>query len=195
MTGKIILVTGGARSGKSALAEKLAAKGQKVAYIATAQIFDDEMAFRVKLHRKRRPANWQTFEAPFAAEKAIMQAKTDNDVILFDCITMYISNILCQLSEKELALQDNVYKLVQAQMQKLLQAALAAAEAGVTVIFVTNEVGAGIVPENKLARLYRDVSGLANQQLAKKADSVFAVIAGLPVDVKKLADREYNEEI
>ena len=93
MTGKIILVTGGARSGKSAFAEKLAAKGKKVAYIATAQIFDNEMAFRVKLHKKRRPVNWQTFEAPFNAEDAIMQAAADNDVILFDCITLYISNI------------------------------------------------------------------------------------------------------
>lgn len=194
MTGKIILVTGGARSGKSAFAEKLAAKGKKVAYIATAQIFDNEMAFRVKLHKKRRPVNWQTFEAPFNAEDAIMQAAADNDVILFDCITLYISNILCQLAEKELAIQADVYKFVQAQIKKLLQAALTAAQAGVTVIFVTNEVGAGIVPENKLARLYRDVSGLANQQLAEKADSVFAVIAGLPVDIKKLAGRDDTEE-
>ena len=115
-------------------------------------------------------------------------------MILFDCITLYISNILCQLAEKELAIQADGYKLVQAQIKKLLQAALKAAKAGVTVIFVTNEVGAGIVPENKLARLYRDVSGLANQQLAEKADSVFAVIAGLPVDIKKLAGREYTEE-
>lgn len=193
MTGKIILVTGGARSGKSAFAEKLAAKGKKVAYIATAQIFDNEMAFRVKLHKKRRPVNWQTFEAPFNAEDAIMQAAADNDVILFDCITLYISNILCQSAEN-LAIQAEVYKLVQVQIKKLLQAALAAAKAGVTVIFVTNEVGAGIVPENKLARLYRDVSGLANQQLAERADSVFAVIAGLPVDIKKLAGIEYTEE-
>ena len=97
-TGRIVLVTGGARSGKSTFAEKLAAQsGQRIGYIATAQIYDEEMRFRVALHQQRRPANWQTYEAPFGAEEAIQAACQQNDVILFDCITLYLSNLLCSL--------------------------------------------------------------------------------------------------
>ena len=187
-TGRIVLVTGGARSGKSTFAEKLAAQsGQRIGYIATAQIYDEEMRFRVALHQQRRPANWQTYEAPFGAEKAIQAACQQNDVILFDCITLYLSNLLCSLPEAELAAQDKVYALTHQKVGALITAAEAAAERGLTVIFVTNEVGAGIVPENKLSRIYRDISGLANQQIAQAAADVYAVIAGIPVNIKALA--------
>ena len=187
-TGRIVLVTGGARSGKSTFAEKLAAEGgQRIAYIATAQIYDEEMRFRVSLHQQRRPANWQTYEAPFGAEKAICAASEQNDVILFDCITLYLSNLLCSLPEAELAAQDEIYALTHQEIGKLVAAAEAAARQGRTVIFVTNEVGAGIVPENKLSRIYRDISGLANQQIARAAAEVYAVIAGIPVNIKALA--------
>ena len=95
--GKIILVTGGARSGKSSFAEKLALKigNGRAAYIATAQIFDDEMNFRVKLHQSRRGKNWTTFEAPFAAEEKISDAGKNFCAILFDCVTIYVRNFLC----------------------------------------------------------------------------------------------------
>lgn len=186
MTGKIILVTGGARSGKSAFAEKLAAKtGVSVGYIATAQVFDEEMRYRVKLHKERRPASWQTYEAPQAADKAIAEAAVNHRVLLFDCITLYLSNILCALSETDLS-DDMAYAAMDEQIGKLVTAAQAAAQRGATTIFVTNEVGAGIVPENKLARLYRDLSGLANQKIAAAADDVYAVMAGIPVNIKKL---------
>ncbi|MBQ1417335.1 MAG: bifunctional adenosylcobinamide kinase/adenosylcobinamide-phosphate guanylyltransferase, partial [Selenomonas sp.] len=93
MAGKIILVTGGARSGKSSFAEKLAADmGCSVGYIATAQIYDEEMRYRVKLHRERRPSAWQTWEAPFEADKIIAEAAREHKVLLFDCITLYLSN-------------------------------------------------------------------------------------------------------
>ena len=185
--GEIILVTGGARSGKSAFAEGLAAQGgKKVAYIATSQIFDEEMKFRVKLHRQRRPADWQTYEAPFGAQRAIEEAAVQHDVILFDCITLYLSNILCQLEEKELADQNAVYHLSCQKIGELVTAAQKAAAGGTTTIFVTNEVGAGIVPENKLSRIYRDASGLANQQIAREAAEVYVVIAGIPVNIKAL---------
>lgn len=185
--GKIILVTGGARSGKSTFAEKLAARGESVAYIATAQIFDEEMRFRIDLHQQRRPSTWETFEAPFNAERALAAAAERHTTILFDCLTIYLSNILCSLTQTELLDEGAVNARAMAAVEALQAAAVAARERGVTVIFVTNEVGAGIVPENHLARLYRDVSGLANQRLAAVSDSVYAVIAGLPVDVKELA--------
>ncbi|MCR5756916.1 MAG: bifunctional adenosylcobinamide kinase/adenosylcobinamide-phosphate guanylyltransferase [Selenomonas sp.] len=186
MAGKIILVTGGARSGKSTFAEKLAARGkQSVGYIATAQVLDREMGYRVKLHQQRRPDNWQTYEAPFGADKAIAEAATGHKVLLFDCITLYLSNLLCLSPEAELT-EEKAYAMLEEQVGKLLAAARQAALQGTTTIFVTNEVGAGIVPENKLARLYRDLSGLANQKLAAAADEVYAVMAGIPVNLKKL---------
>lgn len=186
--GKIVLVTGGARSGKSTFAEKLVAEsGKKIAYIATSQIFDEEMRFRVALHRKRRPVDWQTYEAPFDAQRAIEAAAQQHDAILFDCITIYLSNILCQLEEQKLDKPEQIYQLTRQKISQLITAAEEAAAQGAVVVFVTNEVGAGIVPENKLSRLYRDISGLANQQLAKAAADVYAVIAGIPVNIKALA--------
>ena len=182
--GKIILVTGGARSGKSSFAEKLALKigNGQAAYIATAQIFDDEMNFRVKLHQSRRGDNWRTFEAPFAAEEKISEAGKNFNAILFDCVTIYVSNFLCAAElDDEKFLYDKLRELI----QKLIDAALSA---DAVTIFVTNEVGGGIVPENKLARRFRDLAGLANQMLAAHAEKVFLTVAGIAVDVKKLAE-------
>ena len=163
--GKIILVTGGARSGKSSFAERLALKigDGRAAYIATAQIFDDEMKFRVEVHQSRRGDNWRTFEAPFNAEGKILEAAKDFDAILFDCVTIYISNFLCAAElDDEKFLYDNLRGLI----QKLIDAAQ---NSDATTIFVTNEVGGGIVPENKLARRFRDLAGLANQMLAAQS--------------------------
>ena len=183
----IILVTGGARSGKSAFAERfVAAHGQRIAYVATAQILDEEMRYRVALHKKRRPAAWTTYEAPFAAEGAIRQAAEAHDALLFDCLTVYFSNLLCSLTEDELADEARVYELAQGAADRLIAAA---EESGMTCVFVTNEVGAGIVPENKLARLYRDIAGLVNQQVAAAAEVVYLTVSGIPVDIKKLASQ------
>lgn len=182
--GKMILVTGGARSGKSSFAERLALKigDGRAAYIATAQIFDDEMNFRVKLHRRRRGDNWTTFEAPFAAEEKISTAGKNFGAILFDCVTLYVSNFLCNADiDDEKILYDNLRGLI----GKLIDAAQSS---DAVTIFVTNEVGAGIVPENKLARRFRDLAGLANQMLAAQADKVFLCVAGLAVDVKRLSE-------
>jgi len=182
--GKIILVTGGARSGKSSFAEKLALKigNGRAAYVATAQIFDDEMNFRVKLHKARRGDNWQTFEAPFDAEKEILTAAETFNAILFDCVTIYVSNFLCAANlDDEKFLYDNMRGLI----QKLIDAAKSS---DATTIFVTNEVGGGIVPENKLARRFRDLAGLANQMLAAQAEKVFLTVAGIAIDIKKLEE-------
>ena len=181
--GRIILVTGGARSGKSSFAEKLALKlgGGRAAYIATAQIFDDEMNFRVKLHRERRGDNWTTFEAPFAAEEKISAAKNFR-AILFDCVTLYVSNFICAAKLDD---EKFLYDELRGRIQKLIDAAK---NSDAVIIFVSNEVGAGIVPENKLARIFRDLAGLANQMIAAQAEKVFLTVAGLAVDVKKISE-------
>ena len=180
--GKIVLVTGGARSGKSSFAEKYAAKyGKRIAYVATSQVFDKEMEFRVRLHRQRRPADWDTYEAPFAAHEAVREAAAGHDMILFDCLTVYISNLLCRLDDIEDSARN--YTLVKNACDSLV-AALQAREA--TLVVVTNEVGDGIVPMNHLAREFRDLSGLANQLLARQAAEVYLVTAGIPVDLRQL---------
>lgn len=182
--GKIILVTGGARSGKSEFAERYAAKhGEKIAYIATAQIYDEEMRHRVTLHRQRRPQEWRTYEAPSEAEKAIGDAAGDADFILFDCLTLYTSNLMAAADMPENS-PDGRRAYVKDRILRLIEAAK---QADATVLFVTNEVGMGIVPLNQLAREYRDFAGLGNQLMAKAASAVYFVISGLAVDIKKLA--------
>lgn len=181
--GKIILITGGARSGKSSFAESYVAKcGKHIAYIATSQIYDDEMAYRVKLHRNRRPSSWETFEAPFNAHEAIAKAFINHDTILFDCITLYLSNYICAKETENFSL-DELSQGTHKMIDKLIQAVQNAPDK--TCVFVTNEVGSGIVPENELARKYRDLAGLCNQQLAKSADEVYFVVSGIPLQIKK----------
>ena len=182
--GKIILVTGGARSGKSKFAEKLALKigNGKAAYIATAQIFDNEMAHRVKLHQARRKENWTTYEAPFDADKIILTAAENFNVILFDCVTIYLSNFLCAANIEDV---EKIYRDAEDLVQRLIDAAK---NSNATIIFVSNEVGAGIVPENKLARIFRDIAGLANQNIANHSEKVFLTVAGLAVDLKILSE-------
>ena len=180
---KIILVTGGARSGKSSFAEQLAdSLALPVAYIATAEVWDREMAERVTLHQQRRPAHWKTFEAPQSAEQAIRQAADQVDAILFDCLTVYTSNCLLALPESMTAWQRR--EQVLAALEKVISAAL---QFNGTVIFVTNEVGDGIVPDNRLAREFRDLAGLVNQKVAQAADEVYLVVCGLPVEIKSRA--------
>lgn len=183
--GRLILVTGGARSGKSSFGEKYAARyGKRVAYIATSQIWDSEMEFRVKLHRQRRPASWHTYEAPYEAHKAVEEAaRSGCDMILFDCLTVYASNLLCSLDSIDDS--DRNYRLLRESCQSLIEAVK---KNDCTMVVVTNEVGAGIVPENHLAREFRDLAGLANQMLAAAAEEVYLTVAGIPVNIKKLAE-------
>lgn len=188
--GKIILVTGGARSGKSAFAEEYVAKcGKRIGYIATAQVLDEEMRFRVALHRKRRPDNWTTYEAPFDTHVALKKAGEECDAVLFDCLTMFLSNILCMLEN----IDDSAvnYRAVKERLDLLIEQAK---KNEGTTVFVTNEVGGGIVPDNHISREYRDISGLVNQQVAAAADKVYLVVCGLAVDVKKLARETALEE-
>lgn len=191
MNGKIILVTGGARSGKSLFAEQYAiAQGGPMAYIATAQIYDQEMESRVALHRERRADQWQTFEAPYGAHQIIELAAQAAKIILFDCLTLYTSNLLLAPSTADQPEGKNQFIL--AQIDQLLHSAR---ESQAIVLFVTNEVGMGIVPDNALARQYRDIAGLVNQKVAAYADEVYLVVSGLAVEIKKMAVHVNKEVI
>ena len=187
--GKIILVTGGARSGKSRFAEQYIARvGQHIGYIATAEVYDEEMAFRVKLHRQRRPTEWKTYEAPLDAHNALREAGRECDAVLFDCLTLYMSNILCSLDS--IADSHQNYSLAKEKLDALIKQAKS--NQGTTV-FVTNEVGSGIVPGEHLSREYRDIAGIANQWMARVADEVYLVVCGLAVNIKKLAEAYADE--
>lgn len=166
---KFTLVIGGARSGKSTFAEGLAtATNRPRRYIATAQAWDDEMRARIAEHRDQRGEGWITVEAPLDLAAALASAR-DAEVVLVDCATLWLSNQL--LADADLA----------AQAANLL-AAIASCPAA--VIVVSNEVGWSIVPDNALARAFRDAQGKLNQHMAADADLVVAVMAGLPIVLK-----------
>jgi len=178
----LILVLGGGRSGKSAFAEELAARaGSRVVYVATAEVGDGEMARRVAVHRARRPASWRTVEEPRRPDRAVRLSGGEADAVLVDCLTMWITNLLlddpdCPAEKKE--------ALILARARELADAAVAVP---VPVILVANEVGLGLVPDNPLGRVYRDIAGRVNQYLAGRAERVYLVVAGLPLELKALS--------
>lgn len=183
----LTLILGGARSGKSHYAERLASMlGQRVLYLATAQALDAEMQARVSSHRARRPAGWSTLEAPLGTGSALRvspQAAVA-DVILLDCLTLLVSNVLHSRGGGTQELRaDQAWAWVEAEIDALLDAYRVL---GAHLLVVSNEVGLGIVPAYSLGRTYRDCLGWANQKLARAADSVILMVAGLPVDLKKL---------
>lgn len=184
MPAKTVFIIGGARSGKSTFAEAYVKRyGKKIAYIATAQSYDLEMKERIALHQQRRPETWTTYEAPFQAEQAIKKAAcTGHDAILFDCISMYISNLL--LSQMDFMDEAGRRMYVMANIEHLLSAAVNTQQ---IVVFVSNEVGMSIVPENALAREYRDLAGQANQKIAAAAAEAYAVFCGIALDLKRSA--------
>ena len=143
------------------------------------------MAERVKLHRSRREKRWITFEAPYFAEQVFPEAGERTDAILFDDITIYLSNMLYGNNAPQGTTAEKA-DVVRNRIQRLLDAARTC---GKTVVFVSNEVGSGIVPDNAMAREYRDISGWVNQQIGEAADQVFYVVAGQAVDIKRLAFR------
>ena len=163
------LVLGGARSGKSRHAEELIeAHAAPWTYIATAQAFDDEMRARISLHRARRPQGWVTVDAPIALPDAIREAD-HGQAILVDCLTLWLTNVM--LAEADVA----------AAREDLLAACRAVAS---PLVLVSSEVGFGIVPDNALARRFRDELGTLNQALAREAAHVVLTVAGLPLKLK-----------
>ncbi|MCL6431076.1 MAG: bifunctional adenosylcobinamide kinase/adenosylcobinamide-phosphate guanylyltransferase [Anaerolineae bacterium] len=182
MTKRLILVLGGARSGKSRLAEDLAMRlGERVLYVATAEAWDAEMAGRIAHHRRRRPEGWRTLEAPRDIGRALGEGAADADVVLLDCLTLLLSNLMLDLGE------DPDEEAAAARLNSEVDSVLAAYELGRwSLIVVSNEVGWGLVPPYPLGRVYRDVLGRAHQRLAARADQVYLVVAGIPLDLKRL---------
>jgi adenosylcobinamide kinase/adenosylcobinamide-phosphate guanylyltransferase len=169
--GRLVLVLGGARSGKSsfALREASALPGRK-AYIATAQAFDPEMQEKIKKHRAERDSGWDTFEEPSDLSRLLAEISNTHDVVLIDCLTLWLSNLM--LADK------NVEKEMEAFISSL-------ATVHCSVFTVSNEVGMGIVPANEIARRFRDFAGTLNQRVAAAADQVYLVIAGVPLKIKE----------
>ena len=184
MKSKIILCSGGARSGKSEFAEQLALslKGRK-AYVATGQAFDDEMKDRIKKHQLRRGKEWITFEIPLYLHKNWEQIKNVSDVILIDCLTMFTSNHV--FAHGDINTQEDfnrIESIILEELRLLLQEINNSNDK--TVIFVTNEIGLGIVPENKLARYFRDITGRVNREVASAANKMYLTISGVTIELK-----------
>ncbi len=192
MKNELILVTGGARSGKSTFAERYVLHySPKCEYIATAEIWDDEMAERVRLHKERRSeTNWINHEAPYHAEEVFAKLSEESGAVLFDCLTLYMSNQMYGETAIEGSFPERC-EFVLAEIDKVLNAAR---NCGKLVVFVSNEVGEGIVPDNLMAREYRDLAGWVNQKVAGAADKVYYCVAGQAVDVKKLAFKFEDED-
>ncbi len=191
MGNRMVLVLGGARSGKSEFAETLmdrinqARKG----YIATSQILDEEMRYRVILHQKRRPASWRTFEVLHEAGPMMETILAASDAVLFDCITMYVNNLLMDHIDHRRVETLGVTDLEH--LQRVLLSDLDAMFSAISlhegkdIIFVSDELGMGIVPGNAMSRVYRDLVGLANQYIAARAEAVYLSVAGITIDLKK----------
>ncbi|WP_428696366.1 bifunctional adenosylcobinamide kinase/adenosylcobinamide-phosphate guanylyltransferase [Stappia sp.] len=167
---RTVLVTGGARSGKSLHAEGLvAASGRDPVYVATCAAYDTEMSARIARHREQRGPGWTTIEEPRDIAAVIAREAAPARAVLVDCLTLWLSNLLFAEAD------------IEAETDRLAGALAAAAG---PVVLVTNEVGSGIVPENALARRFRDDQGRLNRHIAEIADAVVLVAAGLPLVLK-----------
>jgi len=229
------LILGGARSGKSSMAERMAREmGGRVTFVATAEAHDAEMRRRIEVHRLNRPTGWRTIEEPLDLARAIVAACSGSDVVIVDCLTLWVSNHLCRLADQgsrqtaegpdvcweawgraETPPVDDArsgapacpgrtreagspisidprWPLAVERLESELAGQLgrvveAARSEDATLLVVSNEVGLGLVPEGALGRAYRDLLGAVNRRLAAEADRVILMVAGLPLDVKRLA--------
>jgi len=176
---RIILITGGSRSGKSTHAQHIAESTSGIrTYIATCPYLDEEMTERIRKHREARVSScWQTIEETVDLAGALQKSK-ESQVILVDCLTLWINNLLYAAEQRGEYLSEEA---IGTRCREVLDVC---DDLPGTVIFVTNEVGMGIVPENPASRLYRDIAGRCNQIIAGRADSVIFMISGLPINIK-----------
>ena len=184
----ITLITGGARSGKSRFAQETAAvaaaaSGERVLFVATAEAGDEEMRRRIQAHRQHRPAGWRTLEAPSGVGNAIRREIGDAQLVIIDCVTLLVSNVLGGFVSADGVRVDvpNAEAAVTREIDGLLDCLT---RTPADFLVVTNEVGLGIVPDNEVGRAYRDLLGTANQRLAAAADSVYLLVSGLPLRLK-----------
>ncbi len=172
--GRLIVITGGARSGKSGYAQRLAESCPgPLLYVATAGIHDAEMAQRVRLHQAERGERWSTLEEPLRLVECLPGAAAGQGALLLDCVTLWLTNLLFHHGEETAPVLAEVDRFLA--MVPQLEAPL---------FMVSNEVGSGIVPDNRLGRLFRDLAGTANQRLAAASDEAWLVVAGLPLRLK-----------
>jgi adenosylcobinamide kinase/adenosylcobinamide-phosphate guanylyltransferase len=172
----LTLITGGARSGKSSFAQRLAEQQpDEVLFVATAEARDADMRARIARHQAERPPHWRTLEAPLHVAHALAHTPAA-PLVLLDCVTLWVTNMLLR--------EDASWPQAEAELAALLAWYRAQP---VRLLVVTNEVGLGIVPADQLSRTFRDWLGLFNQRLAAEADTVYLMVSGLPVDVKALA--------
>jgi adenosylcobinamide kinase / adenosylcobinamide-phosphate guanylyltransferase len=177
----ITLILGGARSGKSSYAQTLAEEsGKSVTFIATAQALDDEMSARIQKHRAERSANWETLEIPL--DIASRTQRINSEVVILDCMTLLISNLLMQFVKDDLVDEAPFKMVVQKEVNELLTKIR---EQEQNWIIISNEVGLGLVPPYQMGRVYRDWLGWANQRLAREADKVILMVAGIPMVIKE----------
>jgi adenosylcobinamide kinase/adenosylcobinamide-phosphate guanylyltransferase len=183
---KFIFISGGARSGKSRYAVNLAKScGKKIVFIATGSGGDSEMKQRIKLHKKSRPRTWRVIEEEINIDAALRKAKADCDAILIDCMGLFISNFMA-VESRDKKIEEKLREVI-GQIKKMSS----------SVIIVSNEVGMGIVADNPEARRFRDLLGRVNQMMAKEADKVIMMYAGIPMVIKGEDDataRRYNRE-
>jgi adenosylcobinamide kinase/adenosylcobinamide-phosphate guanylyltransferase len=178
--GRLTLILGGARSGKSSHAQSLAeGTGKPVTFIATAQALDAEMSARIQKHRAERSASWETLEIPLEVAARTRQIKSD--VVLLDCITLLVNNLLMQFVKDDLVDEAPFMQAVQKEMDELVRTIH---EQKQDWLIVSNEVGLGLVPPYQMGRIYRDGLGWANQRLAREADKVIFMVAGIPTIIK-----------
>ncbi|MCC5910254.1 MAG: bifunctional adenosylcobinamide kinase/adenosylcobinamide-phosphate guanylyltransferase [Clostridiaceae bacterium] len=182
----LILVTGGARSGKSSFGESiLKDKEGDVLYIATAQAFDDEMKDRIRKHREGRHSNWITFEGYKNLSENIQSYKNKVEAIFLDCVTIMVTNLMLEHDmdwDKAKAEEINELEaLIFLEVSKLITEVRTL---NIPVVLITNEVGLGIVPGNKMARAFRDIAGRVNQYIGREADEVYFVVCGIPNRIK-----------
>lgn len=176
----ITLILGGARSGKSSYAQSLAEEtGKSVTFLATAQALDEEMSARIQRHRAERPGDWETLEIPFDIASHVQQIKSE--VIILDCVTLLASNLLMKFVKDDLV-DEALFKIaVQKEVEELIVSIHRQKQ---DWLIISNEVGLGLVPPYQMGRVYRDWLGWANQRLARDADKVILMVAGIPMVVK-----------
>lgn len=191
MSGHVTLVLGGARSGKSTWAEQHARdSGRQVLYVATATAGDDEMAERIAAHQAQRPTSWRTIEEPLRLREAIEVNAEPGVAVLVDCLTLWVSNVLLQQIGPDAdgdTTPSGTWRSLEAAMAGEIDRVLALAhDRDLDLILVSNEVGMGMVPTTSLGRRYRDVLGRVNQIVASYAETTILMIAGLPIDLRRL---------
>ena len=184
MSKKCILITGGARSGKSRFAQELASKlGEPVLFVATAVAGDEEMKRRIEEHQRERSPTWSTLEVTTHIGSRIKQKIGKAQAVVIDCITLLVNNIFNQHSHQT-DKQIDALRIEKEVINEINELVKCIDQVDASFIIVTNEVGLGLVPANKVSRLYRDLLGKANQMLAERADEVYLMVAGLPVPIK-----------